>query len=446
MSPSSTNKLSRRQFLALGAACGLVLHQSAQGFWLGPGLGMRGTDAENYPPEGTPPEEDTLLTDTDIHTEPTLPSLGAAGSEITDPTFGTRILRVTDATTTPDVGSWKGALNAYSTQQSFNYNSTKVGFLVVSGYSRMKFFDFDPDNFSVNTTGSILASPPAGLQEYGMCWSNTNANLIYGVGNYSLYEINVSTGSSTTVKTFTGLGHTGGNVTQMNMSADDDVFAMRLENGTGDGYIFYKRSTDTVLKMATSVALMDEVEVDKSGQYGLIVYTSGNGAEVWDLTGTPAQIGADLTGNNAFNHRDTGSGGIFTHRPANTSLGYRTCAAPTTITDLLPNMTSGWSYSTTQDHFSMQADNDLWALASRYRSNGAGVVKAFDNEIVQIATDGSNRVRRIAHHRSVFNDYYDSPFASISKDGRFINFSSNWGSASGRHDGFIVKIPAAPLT
>lgn len=392
------------------------------------------------------PDEETLLTDTDVHTEPSLPTLGVAGTQITDPTFGTDILRVTDATTEPDTGSWKGVLNAYSTQQSFNSDNSRVLFLVVDGYSRARFFDFNPTAFTVNTTGYLLTSPPAGLQEYGMCWSATDPDLIYGVGNYNLYEITVPSGSSTTLKTFTGLGHTGGYVTQMNMSDDADVFAMRFEGGTpaGSGYVFWKRSTNTVLMSAANLANLDEVEVDKSGTYGIIVYSGGT-SEVWTLA-TATQVGSDLTGNSGFNHRDCGSNGIFTHRPANTSIGYRTCAAPTSITDMLPGMTNPWSYATQQDHFSMQANNDLWALASRYHDGGGTVSAAFDNEIVQIATDGSGRVRRICHHRSVFNEYYDSPFAGISRDGKFINFSSNWGSASGRHDGFIVRIPAAPLT
>lgn len=389
---------------------------------------------------------ETLLTDTTTRTEPTLPTLGAAGTKITDPTFGTTILRVTDATTEPDTGGHKGVLNAYSTQQSFNSDNSRVLFLVRDSYQRARFYDFTPGSCTVNTTGYLLSSAPAGLQEYGMTWSATDPDIIYGVGNYNLYEITVPSGSSTTLKTFTGLGHTGGYVTQMNMSDDANVFAMRFESGTGNGYVFWKRDTDTVLMSAASVANLDEVEVDKSGQYGIIVYTSGNGAEVWDLTAGPTQVGSDLTGNNAFNHRDAGSGGVFTHRPANTSLGYRSLATPTTITDLLPGMTNGWSYSSTQDHFSMQGSNDLWALASRYKSDGSGVTKAFDNEIVQVATDGSGRVRRIAHHRSVFNEYYDSPFASISRDGKFVNFSSNWGSASGRHDGFIVCIQAGSAT
>ena len=410
--------------------------------------GMRMAGVGGVTGGGVPPSfVETLLTDTTTRTEPTLPTLGAAGTKITDPTFGTTILRVTDATTEPDVGGHKGVLNSYSTQQAFNSDSTRVLFLVIASYSRARFYDFNPSACTVNTTGYLLTSPPAGLQEYGMQWSATDPDIIYGVGNYNLYEITVPTGSSTTLKTFTGLGHTGGYVTQMNMSDDADVFAMRFEGGTpaGSGYVFWKRSTNTVLLSAANRTNLDEVEVDKSGQYGIIV-DSGGVAEVWSLTGTPAQIGSDLTGNNGFNHRDTGSGGVFTHRPANTSLGYRSLATPTTIIDLLPSMTNGWSYSSTQDHFSMQGANDLWALASRYKSDGSGVTKAFDNEIVQIATDGSGRVRRIAHHRSVFNEYYDSPFASISRDGKFVNFTSNWGSASGRHDGFIVCIQAASTT
>ncbi len=389
---------------------------------------------------------ETLLTDTDTRTEPTLPTLGAAGTKITDPTFGTTILRVTDATTEPDTGGHKGVINSYSTQQAFNSDNSRVLFIVRDGSPRARFYDFTPSTCSVNTTGYLLSSAPAGLQEYGMTWSATDPDKIYGVGNYNLYEITVPSGSSTTLKTFTGLGHTGGYVTQMNMSDDADVFAMRFEGGTpaGSGYVFWKRSTNTVLMSAATLANLDEVEVDKSGTYGIIVYNDGT-AEVWTLA-TATQVGSDLTGNNGFNHRDTGSGGVFTHRPVNTSLGYRALATPTTITDLLPGMTTPWSYNTQQDHFSMQASNDLWALASRYHEGGGTVSAAFDNEIVQVATDGSGRVRRIAHHRSVFNEYYDSPFASISRDGKFVNFSSNWGSASGRHDGFIVCIQAASLT
>jgi uncharacterized protein (TIGR03437 family) len=67
-------------------------------------------------------------------------------------------------------------------------------------------------------------------------------------------------------------------------------------------------------------------------------------------------------------------------------------------------------------------------------------------EVVQVATDGSGRVRRLFHHRSVFESYYDTPRANISRDGRFVAFSSNWGVRGGRHDMFIARIPPAPAS
>lgn len=105
----------------------------------------------------------------------------------------------------------------------------------------------------------------------------------------------------------------------------------------------------------------------------------------------------------------------------------------------------GYSANNQQDHFSLLADNEGWGLASRYSTTGSGVAKTFDNEIVLVATNGSNQVRRLAHHRSVVNDYYDQPKANISRDGQFIAFTSNWGNASGRRDVYIVKVPPAPV-
>jgi hypothetical protein len=93
----------------------------------------------------------------------------------------------------------------------------------------------------------------------------------------------------------------------------------------------------------------------------------------------------------------------------------------------------------------MLADNEGWALSSRYSINAGPVLSPFDNEIVQIATDGSNRVRRIAHHRSLVSVYQDEPRASISRDARFVAFTSNWGQIGGRRDVYlVVNIPPAP--
>ncbi len=73
----------------------------------------------------------------------------------------------------------------------------------------------------------------------------------------------------------------------------------------------------------------------------------------------------------------------------------------------------------------------------------------FRDEIFQVALDGSARVRRICHTRSSIDNnsdttgYWAMPKPTISKDGRFIAFTSNW-EKSGRYDLFIAKIDPAP--
>jgi Tol biopolymer transport system component len=48
-------------------------------------------------------------------------------------------------------------------------------------------------------------------------------------------------------------------------------------------------------------------------------------------------------------------------------------------------------------------------------------------------------IRRLAHHRTVYKEYWDSPRADISRDGRFVVFTSNYGGL--RRDVFILKVP-----
>src|SRR5258706_5763182 len=70
-------------------------------------------------------------------------------------------------------------------------------------------------------------------------------------------------------------------------------------------------------------------------------------------------------------------------------------------------------------------------------------------EVMQYATDGSQRIRRLFHHRSIIDNltntsgYWAIPKPTISRDGRFIAFTSNWGK-SGRYDLFIARIDPAP--
>jgi hypothetical protein len=89
----------------------------------------------------------------------------------------------------------------------------------------------------------------------------------------------------------------------------------------------------------------------------------------------------------------------------------------------------------------MLADDEGWVLVSSYHiKNGLRTSGKFRNELYQVAVDGSKRVRRLAHLHSELREYWDSPRATISRDGRWAVFTSNWGRAD-RKDVFIVRIP-----
>lgn len=369
------------------------------------------------------------------------PSLPSAGSIAIDPTFGTTILRLTDSS-----DSSSECINGYSNQPALNVNNSKIRAICKVGYKRFKVWDFNAASMT-RSNGRIQANPPPGLREYEAQWSRTAANKFYAVGLKALYEITIPDGSSTTwtntlIRDF-GANFVGSYITQMSVSDNDDVFAFHyVNNGVSTGYIAYERSTDTILLNVSDEGTINEVEIDKSGRYLVSLKDSGT-VHVWGLQDTPVRT--TVTPELFFNHRAMGNemaGSSCNIR----RLCVRNLATPNSVTFLLP--ANSWSYATQQDHFAMPDGNHAWMVGARYSFTGGPVRQPFDNEIVLIATDGSNRVRRIVHHHSVVvdNDYDAQPKASASHDGNFIAFTSNWGKSNGRRDLYIVRVQSTGKT
>lgn len=374
-----------------------------------------------------------IKTDLGVYFEPALPAMGPRGSKVVDPTFGTTILRLTDSS-----NATTRAGTQYSSLQAFNKDNTYVAGYIRSTSTRGVIFPFDATNFTVGT-GFTLDSP-TGLDDYWLVWSGLSPHLIFGTALNSFWEINVATRQATLIKDLSSHGVAGGTITQMSASLDDNVFAASIVDSRGAtvGYLVYERSTDKVL-LRTLVSNVNEVKLDKSGRYLVVVY-NGRTDDIYDLSSPTRSLVASLTtADNGFSHHDSGHGTLFNDYYPTRGLALRQLATPNTIQQLIPGY---WSYTTQNDHFSMQADDELWALSSRFHINAGPVSAPFDNEIIQIATDGSNRVRRLAHHRSkVANDNYDAQVkATISRDGRFVAFTSNWGNANGRTDIYILQI------
>jgi hypothetical protein len=405
-----------------------------------------------------------IRTDRHVYPKPLLPSLPRKGGKFKDPVFGTEIMRATDETD----GAEPGLGTYYSHWPTFNCNNTKL--LIRKGDSGEAILkDFDPVTFRIGRARALpnSLSGGGGPSWESAIWSNTDPNIIYTFSSYydggmKLYSFDVSGGVFKLIKDFSSLS--GGNdyLKQMYMSANDDVFCwLQLRagyNGEPLYYLVYRRSTNTVLyhKRSTDyVGGINEVHVDKSGRWlHIVIPTSqadGTGTRILNLQSGEYQRLTKST-DHTPGHGDMGTGTIIGFDNYANGISRRQLESVHVFQDIFLFRTeAGVSDWTNDFHGSMLADNEDWITIGTYddpaiRLPDSGI---FEDEILQVATDGSQRIRRICHTRSFIDNksnttgYWAMPKPTISKDGRFIAFTSNWEN-SGRYDLFIAMIDPAP--
>ena len=370
---------------------------------------------------------------------PPAPSLPAAGGTIVDPTFETTIMRLTDQNDGPD------CINAYSYWPTFNVNNTRL--MVFSGIWPL-LYRFDPVNFRI--VGKEVWDTPTPLGGTigweDAIWSGRDPDVIYVHDNIGmhLWAYNVATKTYTLLADFTSQYNPGDYLWQMSMSVrNDNVFSFTRRDRRYNmvGYLVWRRDTNQVIYDVTT-DLVDETQVDKSGKY-LVVKTGQQGAGVIEVKVIDLKTFSveDLTDNGpdyAPSHSDNGNRIIVGADNWRNQLTYRTLADPHSNSTLI-SYGSDWTQAY---HVSMLANNEKWVLISSYSVTTGTPDGPFHDELYQVATDGSGRVRRLAHHFSIFGgDYYASPRADVSRDGHFIAFTSNWGVDGGRKDVFVLKIP-----
>jgi hypothetical protein len=372
-----------------------------------------------------------VVTDRKIYTEVPAPQLPRAGGTFVDPTFGTTLMRVTDET------DGKSCTNYYSYWPTFNLDSTRF-FIACDNNPRL--YKFDPVSFQILSKGPLFEHPPAGsgyLSTEDAIWSGTSANVLYGCVDQKLYSYDLATRNYTLIKDFSG-DLTEGYLSQMSKSLDDNVFAFtrKDKNYKPAGYVVWRREPNKILAFA-ELANLDEVQVDKSGRYLVVKAKFGGTADgqVVDLQTRAAENLTDPAPDFSPGHSDNGRQIVVGHDNWNNQYTVRRLAAPHQFKTVI-GFGNDWAQS---NHLSMLADDERWCVISNFTS-GNFPPGPFRNEILQASTDGSQKVRRLAHHHSVYRDYWDSPRANISRDGRFIAFTSNWGGVS-RRDVFIIRVP-----
>ena len=219
----------RVQYATITLSLGIILLTAA---------GMA-TDAKAPAPQDKSCGPPNYCARTDRKVEPypaTPPKIGPAGSSVTDPNFGTRILRVTDNKT--DSKRDGGALMTPSSAEQNSWNSTSTRFYVETSGGQYLLYDFDPATMTAHQSHS-LGTAWGGEPQFGY----TQPNMMYGFGPRSteFQQYDASNDKVTILHNITScvkleaddIGHS------ITVSADDN----RMETGVGpkqgENYIVY---------------------------------------------------------------------------------------------------------------------------------------------------------------------------------------------------------------
>src|SRR3989442_4181096 len=144
----------------------------------------------------SPPTTYDALCDRNVYPYPRLPSLGGAGFQFTDPTFGSRMVRITDGETRPDtVGrAWFSPSSAETT--AWNTNSNR--FYLLGGGGEQLVFDFDAATMRASRLGKGKGADGLVLGFAGEpTFSFVDPDVLYGGHGTRLVAYRVSTGTQT---------------------------------------------------------------------------------------------------------------------------------------------------------------------------------------------------------------------------------------------------------
>ena len=424
---------------------------------------------------------------TDLRVEPypkSTPAIGPAGSILSDPIFGSRIVRVTDVKTDARQPSESYTTPSSAEENSWNADDTK--FYVRSIDGAVELFDFDPATMAVHTTGTLNASWIGEPQ-----FSYSQRNILYGItrGQPTFQQYDIATHRATDVHdaskclklNSSDAGHA------ISASADDQRLSMVVGPEQDTDYLvyiydrakgcrWYNARTGEIggqwgAKGIVAIPerfLIHDARINKSGRY---IEITRSGAPVRGIVPPQNSAPSFIWNVDTMDVAPCGPKGCKGHH----ALGYshllnpseqehpmdlwirplNQLDAPSPLIKQLPPV-QGW-YDLHISWNNVDAHDSNPACLSTYRRDnpnlpGAapGVVGPWENEILCVETDRKDsKVWRFAHtYSTARNGFWSSPRGNVSQDGRFYMFTSDWedqlGRASGtqsyRTDVFIVEL------
>ena len=448
-----------------------------------------------------PPAYGCSRTDQEIvqlpKTPPSVGNLLGANTIITDPDFGNRIVRVTDAHTNPDPNfvnrTYVSAGSGSADDNLWNVNSTL--FIVEDIGANAYPFSFNPSTLQASRmyvssfpTTNGLQLPTSGV------WSRVNPNVLYtytktGISKYDFTD-RTNPPAPQAVYDFTSsrnclpAGFTATWKTMGGVSGDDTAFGVAFSNagnqGSGVYAVVYKVGSGcSVLNTQTgqvggdwgakgTINIADRwtihnVKLSKDGNWMVIARTActstrcSDAPYFWHVGTTTVSSCGD--GGHCSGHWTEG----YTHwvncnnsPMANQVIrSFSEATFATNLTTRFPAaivapLDQHQSWNNVDPADSLPLFSTTWSTISPYPA-------PWYNEIIAVAADGSGTTWRFAHNFvTARSQRFSTAYAigTISQDGRFFIVSSDWmgklGSESGtpsctigsdcRGDVFIVEL------
>lgn len=389
--------------------------------------------------------------------EVTKPALCAS---YTDPAFGSTVTRMTDRV----LMGFSGVVNEYSKAQPWNADNSLFIARSTNGHY-----------FLINEDCTELGELPFGGGSEPR-WSPSDPNVLRYFSGNEIREYRVDSGASTTLHTFSEYESVGTRG-EGNWSADFSTIALfGFQGGEIEDAFAYRATDDKVFPRLSLVGQMpvgiDWISISPSGQKVLIMFGDndrwqaegsagralGRGLDVFELDMTNRRRVQDhvhhgdvcLTeqGEDAFIGSAANAPGADLHRIRLTKLadalplsGSNTQAGAFTSTSLL---VLDWFLGV---HVSCRnTAQPGWAYVSTFSDPAESAppeAVAFSGEVFAVRTDGSGEVRRLAHLHAARVSYFEEPHAVVSRDGRSVLFTSNWGESPGADQVDVYRVTVA---
>jgi hypothetical protein len=367
-----------------------------------------------------------LTTDQDARPIPPA-AMPALLDPFTDPSFGTTIVRISDAPAGGAIVPMYGTVPAWSSDESWLIlYEVGVGHRLHDGqtYEFVRYLDLAPPD----------------LEE--IWWDPLDGDSLLLIENKSLVRYHVTADEKETLHTFSECGETPSlGDDPMYISWSGDVFGFSCD-GAGFGY---RLSDDTKGPLAVDAIGYASPQVSPSGAHFFIYGTIYSFDMAQGVTLDLANPAEHASIGRLDDGTDTYNAVAFDPGPSGSGVGSLVVHdMETGDSRVVIGPDTGWPYPPGTTHVSaVTLKNPGWVVVSSVGSHTGDTT--LDGELYLADTNPGGAICRVAHHRSFADDgplgYWGEPHPVMSPSGTRILFGSDWGGGSAAN-AYVVELPA----